>query len=115
MQPGCGSLQHLHLSECAVTADQLVDLVRLKTSPYALPLVGMTGVGLKYDGEAPGECPATPDEQPVSVTDLVLKWGLVHSQGLNLAGLEAVTHVVNVETLTLYGVSYHPIKQDTFN
>ena len=85
-------------------------MVRLVSPPDGLPRVQMEDCKLIHGGEAPGECPATPDEHPVCVTHLDIQW----DRDLTLAALEAVTHVLTVNTLTLM-VSYDPNKHQTFN
>ena len=110
LQPGHSRLELLHLQYSTLTVDQLVDLVRVVSPPDGLPRVEMERCELIHGGEAPGECPATSDEQPVCVTHLHIEW----SRDLTLAALEAVTHGLTVNTLTLE-VSYDHNKHQTFN
>ena len=110
LQPGYSRLELLHLDSSTLTGYQLVDLVRLVSPPDGLPRVEVAHCKLIHGGEAPGECPATPDEQPVCVTRLAIEW----STELTLAALEAVTHGLTVKTLTLK-VSYDHNKHQTFN
>ena len=110
LQPGHSRLELLHLRRSTLTGYQLVDLVRHVCPPDGLPRVEMMFCKLIHGGEAPGEYPATPDEQPVCVTHLDIKW----SRELTLAALEAVTHGLTVKTLTLH-VSCDPSKHQTFN
>ena len=109
LQPGHSRLELLHLQYSTLTGYQLVDLVRLVSPPDGLPRVEMDRCKLIHGGEAPGECPATPGEQPVCVTHLHIEW----SRELTLAALEAVTHGLTVKTLTLE-VSYVIKKHQTF-
>ena len=109
LQPGHSRLELLHLGDSTLTADQLVDLVRHVSPPDGLPRVEMEYCELIHGGEAPGECPATPDEQPVCVTHLDIEW----DTELTLTALEAVTHGLTVKTLTLK-VSYDHNKHQTF-
>ena len=109
LQPGHSRLELLHLHYCTLTVDELVDLIRLVSPPDGLPRVKMEYCKLIHGGEAPGECPATPDEQPVCVTHLDMEY----DTKLTLAALEAVTHGLTVNTLTLF-VSYDHNKHQTF-
>ena len=68
---------------------------------------------LIYCGEAPDERPATPKEQPISVTELVIEGDRWSPTMVSLAALEAVTHGVSQKTLTLK-VSFDPSKHKTF-
>ena len=110
LQPGRGRVEYLHLEYCTLNVDLLVDLVRHVCPPDGLPRVEMMFCALIHGGEAPGECPATPDEQLVCVTHLDIKW----SKKVTLAALEAVIHVLTVKTLTLM-VSCDHNKHQTFN
>ena len=113
LQPGRGRLKLLDLWRCTLTVDQLVDLICHVSPPYGRPRIKMVGCKLIHGGEAPGECPATPDEQPVCVTDFVIGHHRFWNTELTLAELEAVTHRLSVKTLTLE-VSYDPSKHQTF-